>query len=117
MFCRSFCQFAISQVYGSENHTFESNSIYDNRSKKDILNTFQEFCFLAGIPPERSNLLGDIISKSTQFVLPERYVFSHLIEKGHYSFDFSNCAEVKYIDSDDVYIAKIDDIHARHGDR
>lgn len=117
MFCKAFCQFAISQVYGSENKVFDGNSIYNQRSKNDILDTFQEFCWMANVPPNQTKLLGDIITKSPQFVLPQRYVYSHLLGKMRFTFDFSNCEGIKYIDPSEVTHVNVDDIHARHGER
>ena len=77
--CKGFAQFAISRAYG-KSLPLPVNSIYDRRSKGEIIETFLSFAGEIGLDNHVISIAMDLLDKTpiSGLALPKQHTFTHL---------------------------------------
>ena len=77
--CKAFAQFAISRAYG-KSLPLPVNSIYDRRSKGEIIETFLSFANETDLSSHVMSIAMDLLEKTpvSGLALPRVYTFTHL---------------------------------------
>ena len=76
---KAFAQFAISRAYG-KSLPLPVNSIYDRRSKGEIIETFLSFATEIGLSSHVVSIAMDLLEKTpvSGLALPKEYTYTHL---------------------------------------
>jgi hypothetical protein len=114
-FCRSFVRYAIKRAL--DDAVLEGlpiNSIFNGRSKKDIIGTLYEFSDVAKIKPDIVDVLTNIINLTPEITVPNRLLRTHT--SFHPEFNYDDYKPTK-ISPYDINSVTVDDIHSRRGER
>ena len=115
LLCRAFTRWAVREALNDNILDYlPVNSIFDGRSKSEILNTLYEFAENTKLKPEIVEILATIIKQTPRIIVPERYIKTHT--RNSVSYNTSDYLPNK-IPSSDIYSVEVDDIHARRGER
>lgn len=117
LFCKAFSEYCLAAGMSKDSKfALPQNSIFDERSKSEIMQTFVDFCGGLDLPASVYNILGDVLQSAPQVLLPKNYIRTHLTRESG-SFDFSGHPTVKYLTEDQTQRVVVDDIHTRRGER
>jgi hypothetical protein len=114
MLCRHFITWAAVNTFsGKTLQDLPENSIFDDRSKEDIIETFVNFCKISNFDEKLMDVLVNIISLTPEIRVPKHYVRSHV----RYSCVYTENYQPTRIPSSQITSIRVDDIHARRGER
>lgn len=117
LFCKAFCEHCLSVGMSKDAKIMlPQNSVFNGRSKSEILRTFEDFASGLNLPSAVVNILGDTIQSAPEVCLPKSYIKSHLNRRDS-TYDFSAHPNVRYFNNSEVKDVVVDDIHARRGER
>jgi hypothetical protein len=115
MFCRHFLMWCVRNTFnGIELSNLEENSLYDERTKGEVLETFANFCHVSNFDPQLTDILYDIITQTPPIKIEGRYVMTHVRYGCSYNTDYYTPARIP---SSMINRVQVDDIHARRGER
>jgi len=117
-FCQKFCEFAIEMGFSElkEKGLIGINSIYDNRNRGEILETFERFATMVELDKESFHILRNTINSAPTVTFPPQYIWTHL-ERGRSWWGNSSRYRPTQISSEEVKVPNIIDIHALRGER
>jgi hypothetical protein len=79
-FCKAFSQYCLGNNYNEfqKRNLISENSVFDNRSKEEIINTFLEFSSICSLDKEVENILKTIMLRTPVPNIRPGYIHSHL---------------------------------------
>lgn len=115
-FCQRFCEYAIRTGFSEQVERLPIHSVYDNRTREDIIETFEEFCKNISLSETSHKILLNILYNSPLVNLPQSYIWTHL-ERVRHGWWLEDSYKPRKISIDEVHEAQVIDIHTLRGER
>jgi hypothetical protein len=113
--CQKFCEYVLKTGFSPQASTLSIHSVYDCRTREEILETFETFADDIDLSPQSKKIISSIILNSPVVFLPQRYIWTHLDNSRNMSWEGSYIPPT--IDESQIADAHIVDIHTLRGER
>jgi hypothetical protein len=118
-FCQKFCEYAITSGFATlkQDDMLEEHSVYDERPKEEIIDTFLHFAEKVHLEENYTSILLDIITTAPLVKLPQSFIWTHLEPardwwgRGYQEYVPPN------IPISEIHSVDIQDIHTLRGER
>jgi hypothetical protein len=121
--CQKFCEFAIRNGFSELKDLgfLGPHSIYDNRPRGEIVETFDKFAEMVELDTDSYQILRNTILSAPEVHFPEQYIWSHLEPSRSGWWGQRDYGETRYapphISSDLIITPNVIDIHTIRGER
>jgi hypothetical protein len=119
-FCQKFCEYAITNGFAAlkMNDMLEEHSVYDERPREEIIDTFLHFADKVELGEQDTQILLDILNNSPVVKLPKSYIWTHLdANRDWWNMFHSDSYAPPRLDSSDIHSVDVIDIHTLRGER
>ena len=118
-FCQKFCEYAIMNGFSDlkEDMMIEENSVYDERPRNAIIETFIHFAEKVKLGDKNTSILLDILINAPMVILPHTYIWTHLEAQRDWWSSHTPNYRPPQISRDEIHTALIQDLHTLRGER